>query len=248
MADLLKRVAKAAFPGLVTSIRERRSHRDMLKRELRGQTDMLKDDNRSPTEIFSEIYRNNMWGGRPGELYSGLGSDDEISAEFVQVVRGCIETHDIRSVVDLGCGDFRVGAQLLRPGLSFIGVDVVPALVESHQRTFARDGVSFQVADIIDDELPEGELYLLRQILQHLSNNQIGRVLAKLNDKPHVVIAEHHPAPGRFRCYNHDKPPGRDIRVPFGSGVYPDQAPFCFPCRVIVTSPVPPIITPGEVI
>ena len=73
-------------------------------------------------------------------------------------------------------------------------------------------------------------------------------VLRPISDKRHVVIAEHHPAPGRFRRYNHDKPPGRDIRVPFGSGVYLDQAPFLFPCRVIATTPVPPIITPGEVI
>lgn len=237
MVKLLKRAATAAFPGLATFMRERRE-----------QAHMRKADSRPPTEIFSEIYRNNMWGGRPGEFYSGDGSGDEISAAYVQTVRRYIETHDVRSVVDLGCGDFRVGAQLLRPGLSYIGVDVVPALVESHQRTFARDGVSFEVGDIIDGELPKGELYLLRQVLQHLSNDQINRVLAKLGDKPHVVIAEHHPAPGRFRRYNHDKPPGRDIRVPFGSGVYLDQAPFSFPCRVIATTPVPPIITPGEVI
>jgi hypothetical protein len=73
-------------------------------------------------------------------------------------------------------------------------------------------------------------------------------ISSKLRDKPHVFIAEHHPAPGRFKRHNHDKPPGKDIRVAFGSGVYLDQAPFCFPCRVIATTPVPPIITNGEVI
>lgn len=238
VANLLKRAVRAAFPGLESARLERNWQAYFPERP----------DARSPTEIFSEIYRNNWWGGRPGELYSGDGSGVETSASFVQTVCEYVDRHALRSVVDLGCGDFRVGSQLLRPGLTYTGVDVVPALVESHQRTFARAGVEFVAVDIVDDELPDGDLYLLRQVLQHLSNAQIGRVLAKLRNKPHVIIAEHHPAPRRLRRPNLDKPAGRGIRVPYRSGVYPDRAPFSFPCRVIATHPVPPLISPGEVI
>lgn len=238
MANLLKRAVLAAFPGLASARIERNWQAYFPERP----------DARPPTEIFSEIYRNNLWGGQPGELYSGDGSSEEVSASFVQTVRDYIEAHAIGSVVDLGCGDFRVGSQLLRPGLTYTGVDVVPALVESHQRTFAHAGVEFKVVDIVDDELPDGDLYLLRQVLQHLSNAQIGRVLAKLRDKPHVIIAEHHPAPRRLKQPNRDKPAGRGIRVPLRSGVYPDRAPFSFPCRVIATHPAPPLVAPGEVI
>lgn len=238
MANLLKRAVEAAFPGLATARLERNWRAYFPERP----------DARPPTEIFSEIYRNNWWGGRPGELYSGNGSGPEASAAFVQVVGDYIDAHDVRSVVDLGCGDFRVGSQLLRPGLSYTGVDVVPALIENHRREFARPGVQFAAVDIVDDELPDGELYLLRQVLQHLSNAQIGRVLAKLRDKPHVIISEHHPAPRRLKRPNLDKPPGRGIRVPYRSGVYPDRAPFAFPCRVIASQPAPPLIAPGETI
>lgn len=238
MTNLLKRAVHAVFPSLAIAKLERDWQAFMPARP----------DARSSTEIFSEIYRNNWWGGQPGELYSGNGSGPEASATFVQTVGDYIETHAIRSVVDLGCGDFRVGSQLLRPGLTYTGVDVVPALIENHRRSFAQDGVQFAAVDIVDDALPDGELYLLRQVLQHLSNAQIGRVLAKLRDKPHVIIAEHHPAPNRLKRPNRDKPAGRHIRVPFRSGVYPDKAPFAFPCRVIATHPVPPLIAPGEII
>jgi SAM-dependent methyltransferase len=238
MANLLKRAVQAVFPDLASARLERNWQAYFPERP----------DARSPTEIFSEIYQNNWWGGQPGELYSGNGSGPEASASFVQTVREYIESHGIRSVVDLGCGDFRIGSQLPRPGLTYTGVDVVPALVESHQRTFARAGVEFVAVDIVDDELPNGDLYLLRQVLQHLSNAQIARVLAKLRDKPHVIISEHHPAPRRLKRPNRDKPAGRGIRVPLRSGVYPDRPPFSFPCRVIATTPVPPLITPGEVI
>lgn len=229
---------RTAFPGLESAEKERNWQAYWPERP----------EARSPAEVFGEIYALNMWGGEPGEFNSGAGSGVEASASFVRTVGEYIETHAIRSVVDLGCGDFRVGAQLLRPGLTYTGIDVVPALIDSNQGAYASAEVGFVALDIVDDELPDGELYLLRQVLQHLSNAQIGRVLAKLRDKPHVIIAEHHPAPRRLKQPNRDKPPGHGIRVPFRSGVYPDRAPFSFPCRVIASHPVPPLIAPGEVI
>ncbi|MDB5459530.1 MAG: hypothetical protein JWO72_1271 [Caulobacteraceae bacterium] len=237
MLGILKRAVWAVAPNIAYSVRERRE-----------KARAARPDQRAPAEIFGDIYRDAVWGGRPGEFNSGLGSDDDVSADFVSVVRDYIKTNSLTSIVDLGCGDFRVGSRLLQPGLAYTGVDVVPALVESHQRQHARPGVEFTVADIIDGELPAGDLYLVRQVLQHLSNEQISRVLEKLAAKARVIIAEHHPAPDRFKLPNRDKPAGHGIRVPFGSGVYPDQRPFSFPCRVIATTRVPPIIAPGEVI
>src|SRR4051794_5630444 len=116
VVDLLKRAVRAVFPDLESGRLERNWQAYFPERP----------DARSPTEIFSEIYLKNWWGGQPGELYSGDGSGVEVSASFVHTVREYIETHAIRSVIDLGCGDFRVGAQLLRPGLSYTGIDVVP--------------------------------------------------------------------------------------------------------------------------
>jgi hypothetical protein len=227
----------AAFPGLMASLKERRE-----KARIEIQED------RSVAEIFGDIYRDGLWGGARGQFYSGQGSDDEVTAEYVAIVKCYIDRHNIRSIVDLGCGDFRVGRQLLRPGVSYLGVDLIPQMIESHQIQFGSETVRFIVGDIIDDVLPDGELYLIRQVLQHLSNAQIGQVLEKLRDKPHVLIAEHHPAPRRFKEYNRDKTPGQAIRVPFGSGVYPDMPPFSWPCKIIGSTWAPPIITEGETI
>lgn len=235
MFKTIKRIMWAIFPGIMAALKEQREKARIGKRE-----------DRDVSEIFGEIYRDGLWGGQQGEFYSGEGSDDAVTAGYVAVVRKYIEDHDIRSIVDLGCGDFRVGRQLLRPGVSYVGVDLVPELIESHQKRFGGETVRFTVADIIQDPLPEGELYLVRQVLQHLSNDQIGRALDKLRHKPHVVIAEHHPAASRFKEYNRDKPPGQAIRVPFGSGVYLDKPPFSFPCKVIGSTRLPPIITEGE--
>jgi SAM-dependent methyltransferase len=237
MLKTIKRSMWAAFPGLMASLKERRE-----------KTRIGSQESRNVSEIFGEIYRDGLWGGQKGQFYSGQGSDDEVTAEYVAIVRKYIDDHKVRSIVDLGCGDFRVGRQLVRPDISYVGVDLVPQMIASHQRQFGSETVRFTVGDITEDVLPDGELYLVRQVLQHLSNAQIGQALDKLRDKPHVLIAEHHPAPSRFKEYNRDKTPGQAIRVPFGSGVYPDAPPYSLPCKIIGSTWVPPIITEGEML
>src|SRR4051812_35693976 len=96
--DLLKRAVRTALPGLESARLERNWRAYFPERA----------DARAPSEIFGEIYQHNWWGGRAGEFYSGDGSDAEASAAFVRTVGDYIESHSIRSVVDLGCGDFRV--------------------------------------------------------------------------------------------------------------------------------------------
>lgn len=200
---------------------------------------------RSSEEIFSDIYARNAWGGKNGEFYSGVGSED--SELFAAIVNRHIDEHGIRSVVDLGCGDFRVGQQIARPGINYIGVDVVAALVERNQAMFGSGSVSFKQCDLVADDPPAADLCIIRQVLQHLSNEQIGQVLKKLSVFRHAILAEHHPAPGNLRKENLDKPAGADTRIWFGSGVFPDRPPFSLRnVRILAQTPVPPIIDPGE--
>jgi SAM-dependent methyltransferase len=178
------------------------------------------------TEIFTDIYARNKWGGAAGDFYSGCGSDDQPAERFAELVNEFITAHGIKSVVDLGCGDFRVGARFAKPTLHYTGVDVVPGLVERNERRFGSDHVSFEVRDIIRDELPQAELCVIRQVLQHLSNVQIESILAKLGQYTYVIVAEHHPAPDHLRRPNADKPAGGDIRIKFDSGVFLEHSPF----------------------
>ena len=60
-------------------------------------------------EVFTQIYRENRWGGVPGEIYSGPGSGEEAAGPYVEAVAAFIRKMNVQSVVDLGCGDFRVG-------------------------------------------------------------------------------------------------------------------------------------------
>jgi SAM-dependent methyltransferase len=133
-------------------------------------------------EVFSRIYRSKAWGSHPDRPFcSGEGSiREDIVGPYCDKVRDFIQTRNIRHVVDLGCGDFGVGSRLLAPNLRYTATDIVRELVEDNRKRFAGLSVDFKCMNIINEELPEGELCLVRQVLQHLSNAEILRILNKL--------------------------------------------------------------------
>ncbi len=100
---------------------------------------------------FQRIYRENLWGGQRGEFCSGLGSDADHAATYAALVSDFIREHGVRSVVDLGCGDFTVARRFLTDGIRYVGVDIVPELIDHHRRVHTRDGVSFVCLDLVDD-------------------------------------------------------------------------------------------------
>ena len=91
-----------------------------------------------------------------------------------------IRDHQVQSIVGLGCSDFAVGRQSVE-GISalYTCIDVVPELSERHKSTVQHPRVSFQCADITNDALAAADLCLVRQVLQHLSNGDIMKVVCK---------------------------------------------------------------------
>lgn len=199
-------------------------------------------------ELFSAVYERNLWGGETGTFCSGPGSAEELTepyclwlAEFIATRYGGVAT-----VVDLGCGDFRVGRRLiaLAPGINYIGVDVVPGLIADNARRYAGRGVAFRQADIAVDELPSGDICLIRQVLQHLSNAHIRRIVGKLAAYRHVFVTEHYPA--RVLLANIDKPTDNRTRRRQESAVDLAAAPFHLPgVALVLTVPYHDEATPA---
>ncbi len=199
-------------------------------------------------EVFRDVYTRNQWGGVRGDFHSGPGSEEGQAKAYAAAVREFVRQHCIKTVVDLGCGDYRVGQMLKVPGVHYIGVDLVPELIERNRTIFTGPETEFLCRDLLEDDLPNGELCLLRQVLQHLSNHEIARALERLGQYPYVLVTEHYPAPGYLVGPNLDKPHGPDTRVVDGSGVFLDLPPFSRPVRgIILEAPVAsPIAHRGE--
>jgi SAM-dependent methyltransferase len=179
-------------------------------------------------ETFQRIYRTKAWGDDGEPFFSGPGSHRPICELYCASIVKFIEENKIRSVIDLGCGDFSVGRRIHEAtGVRYTGIDVVPELIEHHRKTVNYPLVSFECADITCDRLPVADLCLIRQVLQHLSNEEVTKVLANLGNFPLVLISEHTPVnPASINC---DKPHGPDVRAKYNSGLYIERPPFSAP-------------------
>jgi len=176
--------------------------------------------------IFERIYENKVWGESNGSrFYSGSGSDEAYSSSYIQIVKEFINRNRIESVVDLGCGDFRIGSKICETGVSYIGIDIVSSLIAHHNEQYSSDKVKFIGLDIVKEKLPNGELCLIRQVLQHLSNGQIKKVVKKIKKYKFAIVTEHLPI-DENSVPNLDKEPNGDIRLGMNSGVYLDRAPY----------------------
>jgi SAM-dependent methyltransferase len=179
-------------------------------------------------ETFRKIYFSKAWGDEGSTFSSGAGSRGPASEQYCAAVADFIRTRHIRSVVDLGCGDFFVGSQLVEAtNITYTGIDVVPELIQHLKSTVKTKQVDFLCADITSHALPAADLCLIRQVLQHLSNEEIEQVLSNVRHYPLILVSED--VPVRPKSFNRNKPHGPDVRGYFGSGVFLDQAPFSKP-------------------
>ena len=204
---------------------------------------------RPVAEVFAEVYAVGGWGD--GETFdSGSGSRGEPAARYVDAVRALIQAHDVRTAVDVGCGDFRVAAQFAGDLAHYRGVDVVPDLIARNQAVFGGTACEFAVLDATRDELPDADLCLVRQVLQHLSTVEIAAILDRCERFPLVVVTEHWPAEAARSVPNVDKPHGPDTRLDRGSWVDIGAAPFSRgPVAELVRVPVDrPLFHRGETI
>lgn len=213
----LKRVIRAALPKAARDAIDRRRRAVYTRLTTRG--------------VFEKIYRDGVWGRAGAEgfrFYSGSGSHDEVVTDaYVSAVSRFLAEFDHKpDVVDLGCGDFRVGARLRDLCGAYIACDIVEPLIEFNRSKFAGCGVDFRLLDLSADELPDGRIAFIRQVLQHLSNETIVRAVSALSSKyEYLVVTEHLPTNPGFQP-NIDKMTGPDNRVKLNSGVVLTSPPF----------------------
>jgi len=179
-------------------------------------------------DAMQQIYEMKLWGDNKTDFYSGNGSHDPaIVTPYIQSVRSFLQSFKTPiSVCDLGCGDFNVGKKLFKYAKSYVAVDIVEALITHNKNKFKADNLEFQCLDIAVDTLPSGDCVLLRQVLQHLSNAEVQRILNALTTFKYIILTEHIPK-GDF-IPNKDIISGQGIRLKKQSGLDVLASPFNF--------------------
>jgi SAM-dependent methyltransferase len=136
-------------------------------------------------KVFSEIYQSHAWGG---ESPSGPGSDPQQLKEYRRVIMDFLRKDGIRTVLDVGCGDWAFSQQIDWSAVDYTGADVVPDLVRRLSNAFTSNKIRFIHLDLVEDPLPPADLCLCKDVLQHLSNASVTRFLQKLTSFRRAIL------------------------------------------------------------
>jgi len=200
-------------------------------RKFRAKYSARKYKNLTPQQIFEKIYQKGAWGLSEDPLqpfFSGRGSHaDVIVSTYLNAVQdflsGFIEKP---SVVDLGCGDFSVGSKIRHLCGKFTACDVVTKLIEFNRVKYKNLDIDFRVLDLTTNDLPSGDIVFIRQVLQHLSNEQILSALPQISLKYKFLVLTEHLPNAEIIIHNLDKMAGPDIRLNNKSGIVLTSPPF----------------------
>lgn len=134
-------------------------------------------------QIFDFIYAADLWEGG-----SGAGSVPQATEIYRSYLKDFMAKQGIESVVDVGCGDWQSSQLIDWSGIDYVGIDVSSVVLNNTKR-FAKDGIKFIVGDGRTMELPEADLLIIKDVLQHWANADILAILPKFKRFRYCLIA-----------------------------------------------------------
>lgn len=143
-------------------------------------------------KIFNDIYVNRRWGGSG----SGLGSRPVVCREYMQFLEMFISRNNIKTVLDVGCGDWQFSTQINWPsGISYFGVDAAAHVIDTlREGVTQRGGADFYFyhGDILtlDRIVFSGfDLVLVKDVIQHMTNDRSKQLLQLVDHARYVLVS-----------------------------------------------------------
>jgi hypothetical protein len=132
--------------------------------------------------IFTDIYEQSAWGNG-----SGSGSHPDNTREYRLYLEDFIQQYNVRTVVDMGCGDWQSSHLVDWQGVDYLGLDVVGDIISSNRAHHQTDHVQFEEIKGFDD-LPSADLLIVKDVLQHWSDELIAQFYPYLTRYKHFLI------------------------------------------------------------
>jgi len=110
---------------------------------------------------------------------SGEGSDPTYAKTYIDFVSTFVRENNVRTVVDLGCGDFRIGSSIDWGEATVVGVDASLPHITNHREKFKDDPrFSFIHADVRSFDASGFDLAVMKDVIQHWPTAHIHEWLA----------------------------------------------------------------------
>lgn len=126
-------------------------------------------------DVFTEIYHNNRWGST--ESRSCVGSEIRATRLIVDWLPTLFKKYNIKSVLDIPCGDYNWMKWVDYTGVQYIGADIVDELIVKNRHDYTDGQTQFRSLDLLTDDLPCVDLVFCRDCLVHLPINSIKTAL-----------------------------------------------------------------------
>jgi SAM-dependent methyltransferase len=129
-------------------------------------------------EAFTRAYKDGRW-----HHGSGSGSSPANTREYRRFLAAYMQENRIRSVLDIGCGDWQFSRLIDWTGIDYLGVDVVPAVIGHNWFRYARPTIRFEHGDVLNGyQLPDVDLILCKDLFQHWPDEAIHELGSRLAD------------------------------------------------------------------
>ncbi len=184
-----------------------------VKHKVKFLLDKKKLSNKNPQNIFTDIYKNNDWKG--AESISGQGSDLLETTVLLNKLPSFLDKHQIKTLVDLPCGDHNWIQHLEYKFDQYIGIDIVEDIIKDNNKNYISDEKIFIQKNCLTDKINDADLILCRDLLIHFSDEDIFRFLNNLKNSNITYLLTTHftecknydIATGQWRPINLEAPP-----------------------------------------
>ena len=117
-------------------------------------------------EVFTNIYENYGFGST--ESRSGPGSTLEETKVLREKIRSLVIEKNIKSVVDIPCGDFHWMKEIVSSFESYTGGDIVDEAIKTNNEKYSSSNINFINFDLINNPIPDADLLIVRDVIGHL--------------------------------------------------------------------------------
>mgnify|MGYP003627995528 FL=1 len=130
-------------------------------------------------EKFTDIYQNNLWGSK--ETKSGLGSELKNTITMLENLPKIIEKYKIKSILDVGCGDWNWFKEM-DIDTTYTGIDIVEPLIEELNKKHKNNNIEFIHSDAIEEKFRNYDMVIARDVLFHFSYKDIFKFMSNLQE------------------------------------------------------------------
>lgn len=138
--------------------------------------------------IFDRIYLTDKWNGG-----SGPGSHPSNTSKYVKFLNSFIRENSIKSILDIGCGDWQLMSMIDLSGVRYKGIDVSP-VATAFAKSKAPSGFDISTQNI-EDITESFDLVHIKDVLQHLEFSECRRILEIISTRhKSALVVNEHPA------------------------------------------------------